>query len=167
MPSTFRSGPAKRLISTRTDIMNFRGPFSKLRDPIARHGFDFDLQRMLYRLPFRIITVVIDKRAHTDHYVSAKEAYHYCAEVLLERYCLYVQSQNAVGDVVVEARGKAEDRQLSKVWAEFYEKGTDFAPPELIRRVLTSTSPSSTRRKIWSVDCRLPTCSPIPARITF
>ena len=59
----------------------------------------------------------------------------------MERYCLYVQSQNAVGDVVVEARGKAEDRQLSKVWAEFYEKGTDFAPPELIRRVLTSNQP--------------------------
>src|SRR5262249_55900932 len=112
----FPEWPREAVNFQRTDIMNCRGPFAKLRDPAARREFDWDLQRMLYRLPFRIITVAIDKRAHTDHYVSAKEAYHYCAEVLLERYCLYVKSQNAVGDVVVEARGKAEDSKLSDVW---------------------------------------------------
>lgn len=123
----------------RTDILNRRGVFAALQDPIKAAKFDADLLKIFSARKYRIIAVVLEKREHVNEYgYQAKEPYGYCAEALLERYCLYLANQNAVGDVIFEARGATLDRELRNAWSVFYRRGTAHASPRLVQRVLTS-----------------------------
>jgi len=64
--------------------------------------------------------------------------YHYCLNVLLERYVNFLLENNGYGDVVAEVRGKKEDRLLKSEFEHFYENGTYYLNAKVVQRKLSS-----------------------------
>ena len=123
----FPHNPDEPVILHRREILDKGGPFWRLRDEKKREEFDKDFITLLEQNKFKLITVVIDKKAHFDRYQkSAFHPYHFCLVALLERYCGMLNHYNVKGDVLAESRGGREDTQLKEAYKKVYEGGTNF-----------------------------------------
>jgi len=135
----FQRDPDEPVIFHRKELVNKRPPFHPLRDPETEQRFNTELLMALARWEYRVVTVVLDKKAHRDQYqVWHYHPYHYCLAVLLERFVLFLHYGGHRGDVMVESRGGKEDRKLKDSYARLYERGTDNIPPERWQERLTS-----------------------------
>lgn len=114
-------------------------PYIVLNDSAKRANFDFALLQLIDRTPYKVITVIIDKKLHKQTYsVWRFHPYHYCMTCLLERYVLTLESANAIGDVMAESREKVDNMRLAKAYRYFYKKGTPNLDPARIKRRLSS-----------------------------
>ena len=135
----FPRNPDDPIVLHRTDIINRRGAFWKLRDQTVRQCFNKDLLQFLTEQEYILVAVVIDKKSHVDRYRDiAFHPYHYCLTLLLERYCGFLNRFNAEGDVLAESRRGKEDFQLKAAYQRIYENGTLYRDAEFFRGVLTS-----------------------------
>ncbi|MGJ0512715.1 DUF3800 domain-containing protein [Methylocystis sp.] len=135
----FGHTPDNPVIFHRREIMRAEGKFGILADPKIREGFNCDLLNALEKLPYLVITVQIDKKAHLDTYgVWHYDPYHYCLRCIVERYVLYLKNHNFVGDVLIEARNPKSDKKLKASFAKIYCDGTQHLPARLIQTVLIS-----------------------------
>lgn len=135
----FSHDPDEPLIFTRSAITNKRGLFGKLNDPTKEIAFNTDILALFRHSAYRIITVVIDKKAHIERYDSAAwHPYHYGLMAMLERYCGFLKFKNARGDVIAEARGKREDDGLRLAFSDAYLSGTWYYGSQFFKNTLTS-----------------------------
>jgi len=121
-----------------TDIIASKNGFVNLKDETIRKQFDSEFVSLLRDVDYQIITVVIDKNAHQDRYITPEHPYHYSLTCMLERYCKFLKYVNGTGDVMAEARGKKEDNNLQNAYSRFYQKGTQYAQPADVQARLTS-----------------------------
>jgi hypothetical protein len=128
------------VILHRREMVRKTGKFACLRDPELCQSFDEDFLELLRNLEYTVITAVIDKEAHKTRYRDYSEhPYHYCLEVVLERYVLWLHENQAIGDVMIEARGGNEDRTLKESFTKLYEsKKAWHVPQGDFSRFLTS-----------------------------
>jgi len=137
--SYFGSHVDDPVILHRKELLRSRAPFNSLSAPETRSRFDAELLRLLGELEYSVVTVVMDKRAHLDRYrVWRADAYHYCTEVLLERYVMWLAARDARGDVMAESRGGKEDRRLKDSFARLCAEGTAQITSDDLLRHLTS-----------------------------
>lgn len=114
--------------------------------PCGRQGklkiekaFNADLLNLLRSVDYTTITVVIDKYEHLQRYeVWHYDPYHYCQEVLLERYVLWLEERDSSGDVMAESRGGREDRRLKESFSRIWNEGTRYVPATQFASRLTS-----------------------------
>lgn len=133
----------------REDILNKRGDFSKLRDAELEKEFNRLTFELLAEQDFMICVVVLDKTEHLTKYgAAAYHPYHYCLNVILEKYTHCLHMRGAKGDVMAEARGGSDDRRLEKEYSKFYKFGTQFRSPEYIQEVLTSSEIKMRRKEL-------------------
>jgi len=127
------------IVFHRREMVRGDHPFTVLKDVGIRAEFNAELYDLLRHTQFVVITVGIDKLEHHRKYgVWRYHPYHYCMEVLLERYVLWLERGKHVGDVMFEARGKKEDRKLSESYSRLIKNGTDFVTPLRLQKSLTS-----------------------------
>lgn len=135
----FGSHPDEPLVLHRKELLNRQPPFSALRDAAVRAEFDAAILAGLRRWEFTTISVCIDKKRHLETYSAwHHNPYHYCMQVLLERFVMLLEGRNGVGDVMAESRGGKEDMRLKHSFARLVDEGTDFIAAERFRAVLTS-----------------------------
>ncbi|NVM25709.1 MAG: DUF3800 domain-containing protein [Desulfobacterales bacterium] len=135
----FSYDPDDPPIFHRTDLINCRGPFWRLRDKEKRQPFNKDLLRYFREMNFTLITVVIDKKSHIDRYDKAAfHPYNYCLAAMLERYCGFLNFYNAKGDMMAESRGKIENELLASSYQMVYRRGTQWRGASFFNNVLTS-----------------------------
>jgi len=135
----FPYDPDEPIIFHRTDLVNCRGSFWCLWDKTKRELFNDDLLTYFREMRFTLITVVIDKKSHTERYCEAAfHPYHYCLAAMLERYCGFLNFYNARGDVMVESRGRKENELLESSYHEVYFSGTHWRGAKFFNSVLTS-----------------------------
>jgi hypothetical protein len=121
------------------DVISKNNGFGKLSDEVIRNDFNAKYIDLLTNGDYVICCVVLDKKSHFERYgTSAMHPYHYCLNVLLERYVKFLSSKDAVGDVIAEVRGTKEDNLLRSEFSRFYENGTSFVESEIIKKRLTS-----------------------------
>lgn len=137
----FQQDPDEPIIFHRKKISRFQGPFKVLySDAEKRLEFGDRMLKAYEEWPYTAVAVTIDKREHVQKYsVWHYEPYHYCLEVLLERYVLFLHYGGHRGDVMVEARFPTVDRKLASSYHSIYEKGTKHIPPDIIQSTLTSS----------------------------
>lgn len=136
----FQRDPDEPIIFHRKELVNKRPPFDALRDPATEQRFNTILLTALARWDYRVITVVIDKKAHRDQYhVWHYHPYHYCLAVLLERFVLFLHYGGQRGDVMVESRGGTEDSKLIESYGRLYTQGTDHISAVRWQERLTSS----------------------------
>jgi hypothetical protein len=127
------------LILHRKELVNRKYPFQALRDSQIEAAFNAELLALLERFQYKIITAVIDKLEHCQRYPDWQHhPYHYCQEVLLERYVSSMARVGKVGDVLAESRGTRPDRELKSAYQDIHAKGTEWVSPEVFQRHLTS-----------------------------
>ncbi len=135
----FPSHPDEPIILHRKELMQRNFPFAILRNPEKRTTFDNELFAYLEAWEYTVFTAVIDKSEHLQRYGAwSRNPYHYCLEVILERYVHWLEMRNSVGDVMAESRGTREDRSLASAFSGIYERGTDFIKSERFQSCLTS-----------------------------
>ncbi|HOX96447.1 MAG TPA: DUF3800 domain-containing protein [Candidatus Woesebacteria bacterium] len=123
----------------RDEIANLQGPFSKLSDEEFKNNFDSKLKSLFKEGEYLLLGVVLDKKTHYARYkTSALHPYHYCLNVILERYVFYLEEVGGVGDVMSEARGKNEDSALRGAYSNFFNNGTYFCKAPRVQAKLTS-----------------------------
>lgn len=123
----------------RKDVLKKEKPFDVLQDRGVEARFNDHLIRLIRDVDYRVITAVIDKEEHLRRYqVWQQDPYHYCLEVLIERYSMSLNRRGLRGDVVGEARGRNEDRRLKECYRNYYQSGTSELSATDIQRALTS-----------------------------
>jgi hypothetical protein len=135
----FGAHPDDPVIFHRKELLNGRPPFSCLKDDSIRKQFDCKLLALLTNWQYSVISVCIDKFKHKETYTTWRyDPYHYCLEVMLERYIFFLDPINGIGDVMAESRGGKEDRRLKKAFNELYINGNYHITPERMKQRLTS-----------------------------
>jgi hypothetical protein len=135
----FGSHPDDPVVFHRREMVNRDPPFHALKDPTVNAAFDADLLALVTGADYLAITAVIDKWEHLSRYGDwTRDPYHYCMEVLVERFVLHLRRLNGVGDVMAEARGGNEDMRLKKAFTDIYEQGTLYIPAPTFKNRLTS-----------------------------
>jgi uncharacterized protein DUF3800 len=130
---------SRPLILHRKELVNKNWPFTVLRDPAREEAFNHDLLMVLDRLEYVVLTATIDKLEHVNRYaVWRHHPYHYCQEIILERYATWLNRRNATGDVFAESRGRRDDFQLKKAVRFIFNKGTNFVGRQDFQRALVS-----------------------------
>lgn len=120
-------------------MVDRKRPFHCLRDPAIEAHFNRDLLAVLTELEYTVITVVIDKLDHLNRYtVWRYDPYHYCLEVLLERYIMWLKATRSKGDVMAEVRGGKPDRRLERAFSSLYADGTSNVLEQETQAHLTS-----------------------------
>lgn len=131
--------PDDPVILHREDIIQKRGPFSILKDTECKEAFNRDLLLFFKESKYIVISVVIDKKAQRERYQDlALHPYHQCLAAILERYCSFLHSLNAKGDVLAESRGGTEDMLLKKAYETIYDVGIPPKDPSFFQKALTS-----------------------------
>jgi Protein of unknown function (DUF3800) len=135
----FKAHVDEPLIFHRKELVNRKYPFQALRDPAIEAAFNADLLSLLANLRYKVITAVIDKLEHCRREPAWQHhPYHYCQEILLERYVSSLARVDKVGDVLAESRGSRPDRELKAAFQEIYTHGTAWVSGEIFRTHLTS-----------------------------
>lgn len=135
----FEHHPDEPLILHRKEILNAKPPFENLKDENIRDKFNQKFLDLLKSWDYSIITVCIDKRMHQEKYTEWRfEPYHYCLEVLLERYLYFLDSVGQKGDAMAESRGGKEDRKLKEVYLRLWQNGTHYLAGERFQDCFTS-----------------------------
>lgn len=135
----FKSHPDEPIIFHRKEMVNYKPPFSCLRDHQIRQQFDQELLGLLESWKYAVISVCIDKKRHKETYnVWRYDPYHYCLAVMLERYSLFLNRRGSLGDVMAESRGGKEDLRLKASFHKLWEKGTDYLTAQVFQNALTS-----------------------------
>lgn len=125
----------------RTDIIRKKNAFSCLTDENVRSAFDKALLQFLSNIDFHIISTTFDKIAIAEKYGDRKKhPYEYSMDVLLKRYALFLNDNNARGDVMIECRNKNDDTQIKKLYNNYYLNGqTSFFTNNRVRELFTSS----------------------------
>lgn len=135
----FLSHPDEPIILHRKDIVCQRGVFAVLKNEQIKASFENELLQLFEIWDYKIISVCIDKKKHKDTYaVWRYDPYHYCLEMLLERYVLFLKQKDKNGDVLAESRGGKDDMRLKESYSRLFENGTNFVSPDLISQYITS-----------------------------
>jgi hypothetical protein len=131
--------PDEPIIFHRKELLKKKPPFSNLQHKEVEQKFNAELLDKLRSWRFSVISVLIDKQEHDQRYSTWKyDPYHYCQEILLERFRLYLDINNAKGDVMFESRGSKEDMRLKKSFRRIIESGTNNLNPADLQEHFTS-----------------------------
>lgn len=135
----FPHSPDEPIVLHRKELINKSGPFWRLLDEKKEKSFNEDFLKLLAESDYKIISVVIDKKAHVDRYGAlALHPYHVSLIALLESYCGLLNFSNTRGDVLAESRGGHEDMQLKEAYKTVYESGTTFRKNDFFQKSLKS-----------------------------
>jgi hypothetical protein len=130
----FQHDPEEIIILHRKDIMQKKGPFGILRDPIKLAYFDEKLLGYLTNTQYSVITVMIDKQEMMKQYHwMKKHPYHYLMEILVEKYTRWLIRHDSVGDIMPEERKGQKDKDLQREYTTVRIMGTSYVLPSLIK----------------------------------
>ena len=149
----FTYHPDEPVILHRKELVNKKYPFNSLKDSKVEADFKSEFLNMLSTLEYVVISVLIDKMEHKVKYQTWKyDPYHYCMEIILERFFFFLDAVNSTGDVMVESRGGKEDMRLKKSYLRIFENGTQFIEAERLQKRLTSKE-LKVKPKMLNVSC--------------
>ena len=113
------------IILHRREIISGKPPFEILKDGNVRNNFNSGILKIISDLQYRVISILIDKKAHVDKYgiLKAQDPYALALEFLMQRYQYWLQEfKNPVsGDILAESRGGREDKTTKETYKIIYE----------------------------------------------
>lgn len=121
-----------------TDLISQKGRFSKLKDESVRASFNGVYIEFLENSEFTVCCIVIDKKTHKERYGQPMHPYHYCLNLLLERYVQFLGRVDGRGDVMAEGRGGKEDQLLKSEYQHFFNNGTSYIDSSKVQLRLSS-----------------------------
>lgn len=115
----FRHFGHDQVILHEREIRKAKGPFAFLTDRERRFEFMGDLANLVDSSPFILVAGVIRKDLHLEAYAMPESPYDLALTFCLERLHLHLKPEVEAGQrvpIVVERRGKKEDKELELVF---------------------------------------------------
>lgn len=119
----------------RNDIERHGDAFKVLYDPQIESAFNRELLASMERWEYAVFTVCLDKHSLYQKKALAQNPYLQCMAALLDQYASFLANIGSRGDVMMESRGKGEDKAIEK---EFTHLWTAGARGRRFQSVLTS-----------------------------
>lgn len=123
----------KRVCFHSSEVRGRKGPFSN--KVINYDSFITDLSSFMNDLPVTIFSSTIDKEKHCKKYSTPLHPYHLCLDFILERFAKYYLTHNEKGVIVIEARGKKEDRFILDHIKKVIDNGTRFVGEAYFKKI--------------------------------
>jgi Protein of unknown function (DUF3800) len=109
------------------DIVRNRGGFELLKDAAFRVRFYEELNAVMQRLEYSVVSCVVRKDEHLSRYgVAALDPYMLSLHVLVERFCFDIGKVSGGGVIVAEKRDPTLDRELELAWLNLKIQGTRY-----------------------------------------
>lgn len=94
-----------------------------------------DLSDLLTSTEATIVSATVDQAALCMQYKRPYESYDLALCFVLERFCFLSRSQKATGIVLLESRGKQQDRHIRHYIRWLQANGNGYNPKELFQRI--------------------------------
>lgn len=117
---------SKDVILHRRELISATPPFMSLNNPETRELFNLDFISIVEEVKYRVIAVVIDKKALDENLgIRAQDPYALALEYLMQRYQYWMQDYckshpGCYGDILAESRGGSEDLITKRTYQEIY-----------------------------------------------
>ena len=108
----------KSVVLHREEIVKRLGPFSVLSDENVRAQFDQGILTLLSEWDYSVISVCLDKKQWSDQRqrYAVEQPYQQCLIALMEQFHRWLKERGVQGDLMIEARGTREDRNLKELF---------------------------------------------------
>lgn len=119
------------------DIRKCQGAFQILFDLDLKARFYKELDLIIEKATFQIIGAGIHKEEHVKRYgLGARDPYALSLSFIIERlvFCLDKMDTGATVEIVVEERGRKEDRMLLSHFNSTMDKGTYYVSSERLKK---------------------------------
>lgn len=114
----------KRVVFHSREIRKKEGPFNP---KFINYGeLMNDISSLVEKTSFKIFSSSIDKLTHILSYSNPFPAYNLCLEFIIERYCRYLRSTGKTGMLLLESRGKKEDKIILEHLVDLLENGNRY-----------------------------------------
>lgn len=114
----------RRVVFHSRDIRKKEGPFNPKF--IQYEDFLNDITNLVNNTDFTILSSSIDKVKHVLNYTNPFPVYDLCLDFIVERYCRHLNRENKTGLLLLESRGKKEDRRILKHLVNLMENGNNY-----------------------------------------
>lgn len=114
----------KRVCFHSHEIRGRKPPFDN--NTIKYDEFVIDLSEYMKNIPIDIFSYTIDKEKHCLRYTEPYHPYSLGLEFILERLVKYSLKPNESAIIVIEGRGKKEDKELLNHIKDIMDKGTRY-----------------------------------------
>lgn len=123
----------KRVCFHSSEIRGRKGPFSE--NIIDYNAFIMSLSDFMEDLPTVIFSSIIDKDRHCRKYHDPIHPYNLCLDFILERFVKFYLKHNEKAIIILEARGKKEDKYILEHLKNLFDNGTSYAHPDLFKKI--------------------------------
>lgn len=127
------------------DIRKWRKEFIKLKDNKIRKDFFDGIEKILGQKDlYKIVSCTILKKELRDFNIRGEkeDVYGLCLSYLIERSIFYIDNENPDGNgelnIIVERRGKKEDRKLLSFYNGLRNRGTKWISPRRLQERITN-----------------------------
>lgn len=125
-------GESKRVCLHSREIRSSKGAFHP--SVIDRQDFTTDLTDLIDSLPMMVCAAHINKVEHVNHYRYPDPPYDLCMDFVLERL-LKSMSPSETCVVILEARGKQDDKELLAQIKNLIDFGNRFTPASVFSKI--------------------------------
>ena len=123
-----------KIILHYVDYTRNKNGFERVKEKDFREEFYRQLNDLLRKTEFTLLSSIIDKKRHKERYGTlALDPYNISLEVVIERFIRYLSKVNDRGVIVAESRGGQLDNELDVAFLKIKVKGTSFLKPKDIR----------------------------------
>lgn len=138
--------PGKSVVLHRRDMRKYENGFEIFFDDRIKRKFYLDLNEILVKSEYELISSVVDKRRYIATFGKlANDPYQVALTSILERTLLQIESlPQAFIYTYIESRGKKEDRNVMQRYNTLLQRGSQDVTPE---RFLTHFDNSLILRK--------------------
>ena len=114
---------------------NVKG-FEKMIEKEFREKFYRDWNKIMDDTEFVLVSCLVDKTKHRQHYVNAVDPYLLSLTVILEKFVYFLNYKGEQGVVIAESRGDQLDNELQLAYLNLKINGTSYLTPrEISQRV--------------------------------
>lgn len=124
----------KRVCFHSREIRREKKPFSK--NIINIKDFIQDLSNFLDYVPCNIISSTINKEKHyRSYYDNSEHPYNLSLNFVLERFVKYYLNDNETAIIILECRGKKEDREILNFIKNTIDFGTTYVSAKYFKKI--------------------------------
>lgn len=113
------------------EIRRREGPFKDIK----YDAFINDLSKFMENIPCSIISSTINKFEHVKKYDNPTEPYDLCLIFILERLVKYYLSDDDSSIIILESRGKKEDKKILEYMKRLLDNGTEYVSKDLFKKI--------------------------------
>lgn len=123
----------KRVCFHSCEIRGAKNAFSK--NVIDREAFLSDLNMYMSDLKIDIFSATLDKENICRKYENPYNPYDICMNFILERFVKYYLNSNETAIIVLEARGKKDDKNLLEHIKSIIDNGTYYVSSNYFKKI--------------------------------